>query len=136
VVKITVDNKSFGNGYAIARDPVFGSAEMESLGTDYQADGYTTRSQADEIGQDLALGPGGLLLDVGAGCGFPGLYLAKRHGCAVISLDPVAEGGQVARQRAISDGLSERSWAIQADAESIPLPSRSVDAVVQADVLC
>ena len=136
MVEITVDNERFNNGYAISGDAAFLAAEMETLGTDYQADGYTTRSQADEIGQDLALGPGRLLLDIGAGCGFPGLYLANRHGCAVISLDPVAEGGRVARQRAISDGLSDRCWAIQANAESIPLRSRSVDAVVQADVLC
>jgi cyclopropane fatty-acyl-phospholipid synthase-like methyltransferase len=136
VVEITVDNKRFDKGYAMSADAAFRAAEMESLGTDYQADGYTTRSQADEIGLDLALGPGRLLLDIGSGCGFPGLYLAKRHGCAVVSLDPVAEGGLVAYQRAISDGLSKRSLAIQANAESIPLPSRSVDAIVQADVLC
>ena len=133
---MTVSNERFKTGYATSGDAAFRAAEMESLGTDYQADGYTTRSQADQIGQDLALGPGRLLLDIGAGCGFPGLYLAKRHGCAVVSLDPVAEGVRVAQQRAISDGLSERSWSIQANAESIPLASRSIDAIVQADVLC
>ncbi|MCP3857496.1 MAG: class I SAM-dependent methyltransferase [Actinomycetia bacterium] len=131
-----VDNKRFVQRHAVGGQPVLLATEMEALGTDYQANGYTTPAQADEIGEDLALGPGHLLLDIGAGCGFPGLYLAKKHGCAVISLDPVAEGVRVARQRGSFDGLSELTWAIQADAESIPLMSGSVDAIVQADVLC
>lgn len=122
--------------YGGGDDEAFLAAEMAALGTDYQATGYTTRAQVDEMGEDLALGPGQLLSDIGSGCGFPGLYLAKRHGCAVVSVDLVTEGVRAARHRGISDGLSERSWAIQASAESIPLLSGSVDAVVHADVSC
>ncbi len=130
------DNERFDERYATSGARALVAAEMEALGTDYQASGYTTRAQADDMGDALALEPGNLLLDIGAGCGYPGLYLAKRHGCVVVCMDPVAEGGQVAHQRAISDAMSERVLAIQADAEVIPLASGPVDAVVHTDVLC
>ncbi len=132
----TADIERFRQRYAISGSDAVVAAEMESLGSDYQANGYTTRAQADEIGDDLGLGPGHLLLDLGAGCGWPGLYLARRHGCAVVSLDPVAEGVQAARARGAANGLSRRSWPVLAGADAIPLRSRSVDAIVHADVLC
>ena len=112
------------------------AAELEALGTDYQANGYTTRSQADELGRQLAVGPGQVLLDIGAGCGWPGLYLAGTSGCGVISVDPVAEGIAATRKRAAADGLADRSAQILGSATELPLHSRSIDAVVHTDVLC
>ena len=130
------DVERFAERYAVSgADPIV-AAETEALGSDYRANGYTTMEQADELGDLLGLGPGQLLLDVGAGCGWPGLYLATRHGCAVVSMDPVAEGIAVAEDRSRRDAIAERSWTVVADAVHIPLDSRSVDAVVHTDLLC
>jgi SAM-dependent methyltransferase len=126
----------FGERYARSGVDAIVAVEMEALGSDYQANGYTTRDQADELGRVLELDPGRVLLDIGAGCGWPGLYLAQKHRCAVISLDPVAEGVAVARTRALADGCETRAWAVQGAAEHLPIRPRSVDAVVHSDVLC
>ena len=65
----------------------------------YGADGYTTRAEADAIGRALELGPGDLLLDVGTGCGWPGLYLAATTGCRVVATDAPIEGLHRAARR-------------------------------------
>lgn len=110
--------------------------EMEVLGSDYQANGYTTVAQADELGRVLRLGTGDRLLDVGAGCGWPGLYLAKRHGCELVSTDPVDEGMVTASSRAHRDGLADRHRAIAARGDRLPLRSGSFDAALHTDVVC
>jgi cyclopropane fatty-acyl-phospholipid synthase-like methyltransferase len=126
----------FRQRYAISGDEALLAVEMEALGSDFRANGYTTRAQADTVASDLRLGPGRLLLDIGAGCGWPGVYLAAASGCAVISLDPVAQGLAVGRARSMAEGLAERSSGVRATAQDIPLRARSVDAVVHADLLC
>ena len=78
---------------------------------------------------------GRTLVDIGAGCGWPGLYLAQRHGCRLVGLEPVVEGATTARDRARRDGHTE-SWIVRAAGTALPLRPRSVDAVVHTDVLC
>ena len=98
----------FGARYSVTGDAVFLEIERAVLGLDYQATGYTTRSEADDLGRKLELGPSSRLLDLGSGCGFPGLYLAARTGCSVVTVDPIATGAAVGRVRARKDGLAER----------------------------
>jgi SAM-dependent methyltransferase len=130
------DDERFAERYRDSGAAAALTAEFEALGSDYQANGYTTVSEADDLGRVLGLGPGQRLADLGAGCGWPGLYLARRHGCSVISLDPVVEGLAVAGKRAERDGQQERAWVVQAHADALGLRPGSVDAVVHTDVLC
>ena len=128
--------QSLGGRYAVSGDAALIAAELEALGSDYQANGYTTLAQADELGRALTLSRDQVLLDIGSGCGWPGLYLAARHGCSVISADPIDEGGGAATRRSISDGLANRSLAVRADGTALPIRPSSIDAVVHSDVLC
>ncbi len=130
------DGDRFRNRYEASGAEALLAAEREALGSDYQANGYTTITQADELGLELRLGPDQVLVDIGAGCGWPGLYLAAKHGCAVVSIDPVTEGMDAASRRAISDGFHENAWAIRGGAEALSLRSQSVDAIVHTDLLC
>ncbi len=130
------DTERFRERYAISGAAALLAAETAALGSDYQANGYTTVAQADELGRVLELRPGQVLVDVGAGCGWPGLYLSDQDGCAVISVDPVVEGCFVARRRALTDGLTERAWTLRGNAIALPLRSGSVDVVVHSDLLC
>ncbi len=133
---MSYDIERFRERYTMSGEAALMAVEKESLGSDFQANGYTTRVQADEIGVALDLRPGQLLLDLGAGCGWPGLYLAEKYGCALISLDPVVEGARAAHRRTAADGMSDRSWPVLASADAIPFRPQSVDAIVHADVLC
>ena len=112
------------------------ATEQEALGSDYGANGYTTRAQADELVDVLSLGPDRVLLDLGSGCGWPGIYLAVRSGCHLVSVDPVDAGVHRTETRSAAEGLAARSLALLADGEHLPLASGTVDALVHADVLC
>ena len=110
--------------------------EREAVGSDYGNNGYTTMAQIDGVLPFLALGGGGVLLDVGAGSGFPGLYLAQRSGCRVVVSDLTVEGMRNATRRAADDGLAARTSAVVASARRLPFRPDSFDAIVHTDVLC
>ncbi len=112
------------------------AAEQDALGSDFGANGYTTRTQADELVDVLALGPGRVLLDLGSGCGWPGIHLAVRSGCHLVSVDPIEAGVRRTEVRAAAEGLTDKSLAMVGDGEHLPLAPGSVDALVHADVLC
>ena len=132
----TDEAQRFAQRYTISGSPALLDAEMEVLGSNYEANGYTTRTQAELLGERLGLTAEDRLLDLGAGCGWPGLYLAKLHGCAVVSVDPVGEGLPVAVRRARLDGLAHRQASVRANGDSLPFKAGSFDAVVHTDVVC
>ena len=131
-----LETERFGERYAASGEAGPRAVELEAIGSDYSATGYTTREQADELGRLLELGPGSVLLDIGAGCGWPGLYLATTFGCSVISADPIVEGARAGQDRIGSDGLESRAIALLAAGEQLPIRAGSIDAVVHADVMC
>src|SRR5436305_9700741 len=57
--------------------------ERTVLGCDYGATSWTTRHEAARIADLLELNDRMRLLDVGAGAGWPGLYVAQLTGCEV-----------------------------------------------------
>ena len=73
--------------YQQARSPILQDITNRVCGCGYVGTSYATRSEADLIVSSLALKPGEDLLDLGAGAGWPGLYLAKLSGCRVTLLD-------------------------------------------------
>src|SRR5262245_65911188 len=74
----------FRDRYGEDRTEVVLQIERAVIGGDWGADGYTTMAQADVLGAALGLRTGVRLLDLGAGRGWPGLYLAVRTGCDVV----------------------------------------------------
>ena len=126
----------FGQRYRTASATVPTTVERRVLGSDFGANGFTTVSQADELGRRLGLRPGERLLDLGAGCGWPGLYLAIESGCSVVSTDLPFEGLLRARQRGSREGLVGRSSAVLSSARRLPFRRRAFDAIVHTDVLC
>lgn len=110
--------------------------ERQVLGSDYQANGYTSLEEARQIGEALMLAPDDQLLDLGSGCGFPGLYLATTFGCGVVTVDPVASGATTAAARAGRDGLADRALAVIGTGTALPFADRRFDALVSVDVMC
>jgi SAM-dependent methyltransferase len=117
------------------------SAAMRDLercvcGCAYGSTSWTTRQEAGRIAQLLELRPGAKLLDVGAGTGWPGLYLAQLTGCDVVVADLPLAALRIALERAAADSLSQRCGVVAADGAALPFKDASFDALSHSDVLC
>ena len=126
----------FECGYEFAGSPVMQELERSVLGSDYGATSWTTRREADRMAALLQLDPKLRLLDVGAGSGWPSLYLARISGCDVTVSDIPMSGLRAAMARASTDGLGARCLVVAADGARLPFADGSFDAVSHSDVLC
>ena len=112
--------------------------EIESMvcGCNYGATSWTTRSEADEVKTILSLEPSSTLLEIGAGTGWPGLYIAKSTGCNVMLIDISYDSLLVAKERIREDQLASRCQVVAANGDCLPFARNSFDAVIHCDVLC
>lgn len=128
--------RRFAKDYELGRLPAMREIERRVLGCDYGATSWTTRDEATRITGLLGLRPAVRLLDVGAGSGWPGLYLAKLAGCEVVLADVPITGLQIASERARSDEMQQRCRAVVADGAALPFSEGVFDALSHSDVLC
>ncbi len=126
----------FEERYGAGQNQATVALEREVIGGDYGANSYTTREQADALLDHLGLTRGQRLLDIGAGRGWPGLYLSKRSGCSVVLTDLPVVALNEAGRRARKDRVHKRSEGIVAGGANLPFRPRSFDAIVHSDVLC
>jgi ubiquinone/menaquinone biosynthesis C-methylase UbiE len=127
----------FSRTYAhLTQSDVMLEIERAVCGCDYGCTSWTTRDEAESVGNMLALGTETRLLEVGTGSGWPGLYLAKRSGCHATLIDLPLEGLRAAKKRAETDGMSARCWIAQADGAALPFRRATFDAIYHSDVLC
>ncbi len=126
----------FEERYGAGQNQATVALECEVIGGDYGANSYTTREQADALLDHLDLARSHRLLDVGAGRGWPGLYLSKRSGCRVVLTDLPVVALNEAGRRARKDRVHKRSEGVVAGGANLPFHPRSFDAIVHNDVLC
>lgn len=126
----------FAERYRAAEAGVTREIELAVIGGDWGANGYTTVAQADQLARLLGLGPGVRVLDLGAGRGWPGLYLAASTGCTAVLADVPVAGLVSAMARAAREQLSGRAVAAAASARRLPFRPAVFDAIVHTDVLC
>lgn len=88
------------------------------------------------LGTMLQLGPEQRVLDVAAGQGTSAIHLAQRFGCSVLGIDygeTAMEGATLAAQKA---GVTHLVTFVQGDAEHLPVPDASFDAVICECAFC
>lgn len=128
--------KRFEDAYARSVSPVMQAIERKVCGCDYGGNSWTTQDQVDEMIGLLELGPRTRLAELGAGSGWPGLYMAKASDCTVALVDLPEIGLRIAAERAEKDGIAHRITTVVADAGNLPFPDNSFDAISHNDLLC
>jgi len=126
----------FAAQYRRGQLPVVQAVERAFCGCDYGGTSWADRSEVDRIMAALELAPGVKMLEIGAGAGWPSLYMARESGCDAMLIDLPLEGLEAAAARVVRDGLSGTCLAAVADAAHLPFQSGSFDAVNHSDVLC
>jgi len=129
-------HQRFTSRYREDRTETVLKIERAVIGADWGANGYTTVTQADRLGEVMHLGPGRRLLDLGAGRGWPGLYLAVSRGCRTVLSDVPVEGLAAALARGDAEGVADRVTAVRSSARALPFRTETFDAIVHTDVLC
>jgi len=109
--------------------------EREVIGGNVGANGYTTLAQAERLLEQLSLSRRALLLDVGAGRGWPGLHLAARSGCRVVLTDVPEPALRLAMKSARRRRLYGRSSYVLADGAHLPFRDGLFHATVHTDTL-
>ena len=115
------------------RMPVERLVSKEVFGSNAPVYGYTTPEQALALAVRLELRPGMRLLDIGAGRGWPALFLAKLTGCESVLSDVPSVGLREAMRWASRECI--RSTFARASGTMLPFRPRSFDAIVHTDVL-
>ena len=128
--------RCFTRDYELGRSPAVRDLERGVLGCDYGATSWTTRDEAGTVADLLGLRPSMRLLDVGAGAGWPGLYLSLISRCDVVLTDIPHVGVRLALERAARDGIGERCRGVVSDGAALPFAESSFDAISHSDVLC
>lgn len=125
----------FSQRYLQTRNELTEGIERRVLGGTWGGNGFTTVEQANLLAERLRLRSGDLLLDVGTGRGWPGLYLAKATGCRLVLTDLPPEGLAIAKERAARESV-DLVGATVASARHVPHPPGTFDAITHTDVLC
>ena len=74
-------------------------------------------------------GPGDSVLDVATGTGAVAIELVRQTGCSVVGVDQSPEMLAEAERRVDAAGLAGRIQLVEAQAERLPFPDRSFDAL-------
>ncbi|HET8945259.1 MAG TPA: methyltransferase domain-containing protein, partial [Dehalococcoidia bacterium] len=121
--------------YGIAPSEASVALERLVIGANFGTNGYTTLPQARALIRALRLRPGVRLIDVGAGRGWPGLYLAQATGCEAVLADVPITGLRIAARQRDELYLAPLISVCRATGTNLPFRSASFDAVVHTDTL-
>ncbi|NKB50629.1 MAG: methyltransferase domain-containing protein [Rhizobiaceae bacterium] len=128
--------KRFEDFYSRSNNSVMLAIERQVCGCDFGGNSWTIQQQADDHIRILGLKPGVKLIDLGAGSGWPGIYMAKQSGCDVTLVDLPEIALKMAVQRAQDEGVAARVSTCIADAADLPHQNASFNAISHSDLLC
>lgn len=90
----------------------------------------------ERLGEIAGLTPQSRVLDAAAGRGTSALFLAERFGCHVTGIDLSAVNVDLAAAEARRRDMADRVQVQCADAECLPCPDRSFDAIICECAFC
>lgn len=109
------------------------------FGDEYPAEvepySYTTRSELARISSSVRVGPGDLLVDIGAGRGGPGLWVAATTEASYLAVDIAPTALAAVTERSARLGLTDRARTAEGSFEDLPLADGEASAVMSIDAL-
>ena len=90
----------------------------------------------ERLGSLLQLTQENRVLDAASGNGATALFLAERFGCQVVGIDYSGQNVADASELALGKGLSSLVRFERGDAESLPFPDESFDAIICECAYC
>ncbi len=90
----------------------------------------------EHLGTLLDLRPGRYVLDVASGQGASAIRLAQRFGCTVLGIEYGSQAIQHATERAVAGGVAHLVSFRQGDAEHLPVPGGTFDALICECAFC
>ena len=108
-----------------------------AYGEDIGQSSWLTAEEWLRFADDLRLGAGSEVLEVGSGSGGPAVYLAETRACRVTGVDINPHGVRNAGRLAEARGVADRARFRCVDAGApLPFTAGSFDAVVSNDAIC
>lgn len=122
--------------YEVPQTDLARQVELDVFGAVNGANGFTTVDQANQLAQQLDLGPAVLLLELGSGRGWPGSYLVEHSGCRAVMTDVPVKALRQSAASVEQRNLGARCSFVAADGRALPFSTRSFDRIVHTDLLC
>ena len=111
----------------------------EVYGEDYPVEAdprsFVTLTELRAIAQDLRIGPGQTLVDLGCGQGGPSLWIARDTEAALVGIDLSPVGIARAADHATEWGMADRARFQVGDIAATGLPDASFDGAMSVDVI-
>lgn len=127
----------YDNVYADFASSAEIAVRQETYGEDLGQSSWLTAQEWLEFADQLGVGAGSEVLEVGSGSGGPAVYLAAERGCRVTGVDINQHGVRNALELAQARGLAERVHFEAVDASRpLPFAGACFDAVVSNDAMC
>jgi SAM-dependent methyltransferase len=127
----------YDNVYADFASDAERAVRQATYGEDLGQSSWMTAREWLEFADQLGVGQGTDVLEVGSGSGGPAVYLADQRSCRVIGVDLNEHGVLNGRALAESRGVSERVSFETADAsQPLPFADESFDAILSNDAMC
>ena len=127
----------YDNVYADFASRAEAAVRQETYGEDLGQSSWLTAREWLEFADQLAIGAGSEVLEVGSGSGGPAVYLALARGCRITGVDINEHGIRNAAGLAQARGVADLVHFQAVDASRpLPFPERRFDAVVSNDAMC
>ncbi|HEX3234882.1 MAG TPA: class I SAM-dependent methyltransferase [Gemmatimonadales bacterium] len=127
----------YDNVYADFASSAEAAVRQETYGEDLGQSSWLTAREWLGFADQLGIGAGSEVLEVGSGSGGPAVYLALARGCHITGVDINEHGVRNAIGLADSRGIAARAHFQSVDASRpLPFPEDRFDAIVSNDAMC